>query len=77
MVNTEKIHQTMNSWQWGELIAVCRKKKSGVSSRPTVAYVTSDRHIAEDQVYLWFSPGHLWLHEKRLPKVDMFTGYNF
>ena len=26
---------TMNSWQWGELIAVCRKKCSGASSRPS------------------------------------------
>ena len=34
MVTTEQILQTMNSWQLGELIAVCRKKCSGASSRP-------------------------------------------
>ena len=36
MSATEKILQTMNSWQWGELIAVCRKKCLGASSRPNV-----------------------------------------
>ena len=33
MVTREKILQTMNSWQWGEVIAVCGKKCSGASSR--------------------------------------------
>ena len=35
MSTTEKILQTMNSWQSGEVIAVRRKKCSGASSRPT------------------------------------------
>ena len=35
MVTLEKILQTMNSWQWGEVIAVCGKKCSGASSRST------------------------------------------
>ena len=35
MVTTEKILQTMNSWQWGEVIAVRGKKCSGASSRST------------------------------------------
>ena len=35
MVTTEKILQTMNSWQSGEVIAVHRKKCSGASSPPT------------------------------------------
>ena len=34
MVTTEKILQTMNSWQSGEVIAVRRKKCSGASSHP-------------------------------------------
>ena len=34
MVTIEKILQTMNSWHWAELIAVCRKKCLGTSSRP-------------------------------------------
>ena len=33
---TEKILQTLNSWQWGEVIAVCGKKCSGASSRSSV-----------------------------------------
>ena len=35
MSTTEKILQTMNSWQSGEVIAVRQKKCSGASSRPT------------------------------------------
>ena len=34
MVTIEKILQIMNSWHWAELIAVCRKKCLGTSSRP-------------------------------------------
>ena len=36
MVTPEKILQTINSWQSGEVIAVRRKKCSGASSRPSV-----------------------------------------
>ena len=35
MRTTEKILQTMNSWQSGEVIAMRRKKCSGASSHPT------------------------------------------
>ena len=36
MSTTEKILQTMNSWQSGEVIAVRRKKCSGASSHPSL-----------------------------------------
>ena len=36
MITPEKILQTMNSWQSGEVIAVRRKKCSGASSRPNM-----------------------------------------
>ena len=39
MVTTEKILQTMNSWQSGEVIAVRRKKCSGASSHPKLHVV--------------------------------------
>ena len=41
------------------------------SPAKAAADVTLDRYIAEDQVYLYFSPGHLWLHENRLAKVTL------
>ena len=52
MVTTEKILQTMNSWQTGEVIAVRRKKCSGASSRPNV-------HCSHN--FFWFREyGLLW-----------------
>ena len=39
MSTTEKILQTMNSWQSGEVIAVRRKKCSRASSHPNEEYV--------------------------------------
>ena len=49
MVTMEKILQTMNSWQWGEVIAVRRKKCLGASSRPSVDDDDGDTaHLSQD-----------------------------
>ena len=45
MVTTEKILQTMNSWQSGEVIAVRRKKCSGGSSRPNAEKLETLSHF--------------------------------
>ena len=46
MVTMEKILQTMNSWQSGEVIAVRRKKCSGASSRPSAELAGNDWQAA-------------------------------
>ena len=52
MVTTEKILQTMNSWQSGEVIAVRRKKCLGASSRPSIHYL-STINILRKQVFFF------------------------
>ena len=55
MVTMEKILQTKNSWQWGEVIAMRRKKCSGASSHPnpyTYWYMVFNYFWAENAMIL-------------------------
>ena len=59
MVTPEKILQTMNSWQSGEVIAVRRKKCSGASSHPNVyCYAQCDLNKMSVSVQ-WFPVNNL------------------
>ena len=54
MVNIEKILQTMNSWQWGDLIVVRRKKCLGAQSRSILSDPNVTHSDSEQLLY-----GHL------------------
>ena len=54
MVTTEKILQTMNSLQSGEVIAVRRKKCSGASSHPTVGTVLDIDNVCSQIMMVTF-----------------------